>query len=622
MKKRSLRYFPYTPRKGQEDAIEYIRNSIKNGYKHIMFQAATGFGKTPVVLAALLPHIKKGCRVLWIVRTGNEADRPIEELRIIARRIGKSVFGFSFRGKSDMCLLARELFTHAGYEEATYICSRLRKKCKYYLNYLSGRVDVDLIVSEPRLYSELLEYGRAYNICPYMLQYLLLKKAKVVALSYNYVLRESISRALKYRINFKNTILVVDEAHNLQHINLYSDRITLRTISNAIKECEENDLKSLKRELQLFEERIIEFYKDLLRKRVEDYVFSLNEFEPYINYMFLEEALREGENIRRKQLEEGKRPRSSLYRFARFWLSALELEEMEGITFVATPNRDNLILEIWDMRSGEVLSSVWQQFKAVIFMSGTLKPIDAFAETVGLNGYVEKVIPSHYPRNNIKSIVIKGLTTRGETLSNDMRERYIEAIESFVREVDANIAIFTSSYRVQEELFERGLIEALRNYGRTFVEKRTLRGDEARKMLEEFKESYKRHEKGILISPMGGRFAEGADFPGKELEAIFLVGVPFDRITAKTREYIRYYEKIYGVQKGRFYAYVVPALRRAAQAMGRALRSAEDRAVIVAADERYAKYINLLPDYFAETVTYKSLEEFLGEVEELGKFLK
>ncbi|MEM2410169.1 MAG: helicase C-terminal domain-containing protein, partial [Thermofilaceae archaeon] len=47
-------------------------------------------------------------------------------------------------------------------------------------------------------------------------------------------------------------------------------------------------------------------------------------------------------------------------------------------------------------------------------------------------------------------------------------------------------------------------------------------------------------------------------------------------------------------------AYVYPAIRRAAQALGRALRSPKDQAVLVLGDYRYRSYLKLLPDYVAE----------------------
>ncbi|MCD6491187.1 MAG: hypothetical protein J7K59_02715, partial [Candidatus Korarchaeota archaeon] len=65
----------------------------------------------------------------------------------------------------------------------------------------------------------------------------------------------------------------------------------------------------------------------------------------------------------------------------------------------------------------------------------------------------------------------------------------------------------------------------------------------------------------------------------------------------------------FGKRKGRFYAYVVPAIRRAAQAMGRAIRSPKDKAIIIAADERYSKkqYLELLPEFFRQDIKFLSV---------------
>ena len=145
-----------------------------------------------------------------------------------------------------------------------------------------------------------------------------------------------------------------------------------------------------------------------------------------------------------------------------------------------------------------------------------------------------------------------------------------------------------------------------------------MRGDKARKILEKFKEIGRSGGQAVLIAPMGGRFAEGADYPGRELEAIFLVGIPFDRVTPRVKKYIEYYEKLYGKERGRYYAYIVPALRRASQAMGRALRSRKDRAVIVAGDYRYKKYLKLLPDYFINSFKKTNISQIKEIIEKFN----
>ena len=151
-----------------------------------------------------------------------------------------------------------------------------------------------------------------------------------------------------------------------------------------------------------------------------------------------------------------------------------------------------------------------------------------------------------------------------------------------------------------------------------FVEYEGMSGDEGRRILDSFKECAKGEKKGILMATMTGRFAEGADFPGEELEAIFLIGIPFDRVTSRTRLYIDYYESLYGEEKGYFLAYIAPALRRASQALGRVLRSASDNALFVCGDERYIdpKFKSLLPGYVQETSEIIDLSKLEESIEQ------
>ncbi|KXB06126.1 hypothetical protein AKJ51_04135, partial [candidate division MSBL1 archaeon SCGC-AAA382A20] len=70
--------FPYTFREGQEEALEFLQSHFPE--KNICLDAATGFGKTPIILSVLLMD---EWPVLWTVRTGNETDRPVEELKTV-----------------------------------------------------------------------------------------------------------------------------------------------------------------------------------------------------------------------------------------------------------------------------------------------------------------------------------------------------------------------------------------------------------------------------------------------------------------------------------------------------------------------------------------------------------
>jgi len=60
--------FPYPFRERQAGVIEFIQREIKG---KICLDAPTGFGKTPVILGALLPLVEsEGFKIIWAVRTG------------------------------------------------------------------------------------------------------------------------------------------------------------------------------------------------------------------------------------------------------------------------------------------------------------------------------------------------------------------------------------------------------------------------------------------------------------------------------------------------------------------------------------------------------------------------
>ena len=596
--------FPYTFRRGQREAYDALREAIGRGGA-TCFQAPTGFGKTPIVLAALLDS---GHKVLWSVRTGTETDRPVEELRNF-RRGGNPYRGISFRGKRDMCLLAREkLGTGVDYEDVAYFCSKTKEKCPYY----AGLSRYRRVPREPMLYSEVLELGSKEGICPYYYQRRILPFMDVISVSYNYVLNEGISWTLRGAVDFEDLYLVVDEAHNLQFaaMNLNSDSITSVTLERARAELRElgeypeamGALDGLDRTL-----RSVLGPRKEIRVRMDEILVSAGIGEEILGIIG-----RLGERIRMMRLERGERPRSSLRHLHSFISESLKAATEEGVAFFLSRLKDGYELERWDMRAAEILSEIWKKFRGVIFMSGTLEPLDAFADVAGIRKCNEVRSDFEVNPENVRTYLVRGVSTRGERLGEEMLRRYRELLVKFLTELsDRNVAIFSSSYRIQEELLEV-LPEGLRE--RAYVEREGMSGDESRKVLEAFKAAARSDRKGVLFASASGRFSEGADFPGKELEAAAMVGIPFERPTLRMRTYVAYYQRMYGRERGRQLAYVVPALRKAAQALGRVIRSESDRGVFLLADGRYARkeYLSLLPGFVRANLLKVGYDEFLS----------
>jgi DNA excision repair protein ERCC-2 len=328
-----------------------------------------------------------------------------------------------------------------------------------------------------------------------------------------------------------------------------------------------------------------------------------------------EKLLEYGIKVRLARIRENKAPRSSLYRLGEFLSQAYEMRNIDGVKIIATLKENNISFEIFDMRSSEIYSNIWDKFYRVVLCSGTLGSIKSFAEIIGLENYVGKKEEFKIKKENFLTLLTNNLSTKGEELSKEEALKYIESIDSFVSSLNENIAIFSASYRIQETLIENGLIEVLRkNSRRVFIETQDMAGDKAKKLLEDFKSQAYKDVKGVLVASATGKFAEGADFPGKELVGIFLVGIPFDRLTAKTHLLINYYVKMYGRKKGIFYSYILPAIRRASHALGRAVRSPDDKAIFVLGDKRYKRFLKFLPKFSTINIFYVNNSNQIKEI--------
>ncbi|HID08630.1 TPA: hypothetical protein EYP13_00205 [Candidatus Micrarchaeota archaeon] len=107
----------------------------------------------------------------------------------------------------------------------------------------------------------------------------------------------------------------------------------------------------------------------------------------------------------------------------------------------------------------------------------------------------------------------------------------------------------------------------------------------------------------VLFAVAGGSLSEGVDYPGSELLAAVVVGIPLAEMNLETRALIDYFDGKMG--KGWTYGYIYPAIAKAVQAAGRVIRSESDRGVIVLLDERYAwkNYFRVLPRDWDPVIT-------------------
>jgi DNA excision repair protein ERCC-2 len=586
--------FPYPEiRPAQGEMMRAIRETVGSG-GHLVIEGPTGMGKTVALLCGVLESPRAGeLRVLYCCRTHKQMDRVIEELKTM----GVNLPALSMRGKREMCLNRLVRFTSST-SEATYVCSVLKRKgkCEFFETLQGEEKESSKLLEEfssrPVLAEEILSACRENGFCPYEVARKLLSGAKVVAASYIYVLdpsiRDSFFRGLEGEL--EDFVLIFDEAHNIPTVasELASDRVTSTSISQAAREAKEMGEGKLSGNLEGWLASLEELSMQLFAGGEGEKIVQGGEILKGLKNPagFAEKAGEVGDEVILERIEEGRTPRSHLRHlsgFLRAWMETCGREEyLHLLSARGEAGGKVLALELSAL-DPRITTSCMLRCHSSISMSGTLAPLEAYRDLVGLPGDTRLLeLPSPFPPENVLCLVTEGVTTKEEFRIPQMYEKITEKLVEICEATPANVGVFTASYEVLQGLLKAGVREKIEKPA--FVETPQMSSAENDELIRAFKSSARRGG-AVLLGVMGGRNSEGGDFPGDEMNSVALVGIPYAPPDARTEAAIQYYEKQFR-GRGRFYAYYLPAHRRMCQAAGRAHRLVTDRAAVIFLDRR------------------------------------
>ncbi|PIU14599.1 MAG: DNA repair helicase [Hadesarchaea archaeon CG08_land_8_20_14_0_20_51_8] len=602
--------FPYKEiRPTQAEMIGAIQAAVASG-KHVALEGSTGMGKTISALCGILtsPKAEKR-RIVYCSRTHKQMDRVIEELGALKGKI--KVSGISLRGRREMCINPVVHRFTTGAADAARACETLRKlgKCEFFEN-MDERGDMvaelqQTIATNPTLAEELIETCRDEEFCPYEMAKGALGDVRVVAASYVYLLDPSI-RPLFLRnmhADLSDLIIVLDEAHNLPDIaiELASDELTDFTIVSAIREAKEFE-DDLAYQISGDVHRLLQDLADEKIGNDEDgeEIIRGKEFEEHVDH-FLKEAglktkfsslaetlIESGDEHILIKLREDKAPRSAIRSIGTFLAAWCETSEKTEFLHMISRTKGKggqptIKLEIQALDSRIITQPVIDGAYSTINMSGTLAPLEAYRDVVGLPAdTVLAHYPSPFPAENVLALVVKGVTTKETFRTREMYEKMVSRIAEVVKATPANVGIFAASYNVLQGLLDAGLSKHVSKP--LFTEERVTSSSKNDRLIKNFKAHAKRGG-AVLLGVQGGRNGEGGDFPGDQMNAVIVVGIPYGKPTKRTETLIRYYESQFP-GKGKLYGYYLPAHRRMCQAAGRAHRLVTDKAAVIFMDWR------------------------------------
>jgi DNA excision repair protein ERCC-2 len=594
--------FPYPEmRMYQDELIHFILEHVSQG-RNVLFEAATGFGKTICVLSSLLPVADlKGKKIVYCCRTHKQMDRVIDELNAISS--SHPISGISLRGRRDMCLHPTVKNHAMDTASALYLCKLLRSldRCEYHLKFKEKQEQVyemEIALSRrPSYSSEILDTCMEAGICPYDFIKEVAKDVDVVACSYMYLFHPPIRENFLEIVgcHLEDMIVVLDEAHNLPDlaIRLGSDVLSTISLKAAQKEAEEYEEPDILFMLQLVEQVIEQLAQKYELDQEDEVILSYVELVnrlPGGEHKLLElfRYMRKvGEEIQKDRLKKSSPPRSYIHGCAFFLINWLNVKEREDYCylikrFYTRRGYPAFRLEIVDLDPRNISTQVLGNVHASVSMSGTLTPLHAFAEVVGLNNYESRTFPTPFHPSNMFVAAVRGVTTKGNFRSQEMYRKLAVAACEVIDSTPQNVGVFAASYEVLNGLLSAGL--KLISSKPLFIESREYTSRQNDELVKSFKESSR--EKGaVLLGVMGGRNAEGEDFPGDQMNAVVLVGIPYAQPTSRVEAQIRYYSRVFP-NKGKYYGYFLPAHRKLNQGAGRAHRMVTDKAAIIFLDER------------------------------------
>ncbi|MBI5051607.1 ATP-dependent DNA helicase, partial [Candidatus Micrarchaeota archaeon] len=431
-------------------------------------------------------------------------------------------------------------------------------------------------------HSELVDLGKKHFACPYEWMIKSASIANVIIADYYHLMIPQIRDIflLKIKKKIENSIIIVDEAHNLpkrvrDHL---SSTITTFMLSRAEKEmalvgAEKTELyvdfcKWAKQTLQKSRELLVQ--KSVLMDFFVSKGLSYDDFSVFLEQVgndFIERTNKKSACLK-------------ISAFLKSWI-----KEEPGSIRTLKEQGTNYILSKKFLDPSNATSFL-NNAHSVILMSGTLLPLEMHRDLIGLNPWRTKLKKYNSPFNekNSMNLIVEGVTTRYSKRNYELYSEIASRLDKIIRASPDGVALFFPSYRVLNSVLP--LLEG----HNLLIQQESMLPSETADLIRKFKSG------GVLCGVQGGSLSEGIDYSNGEIKTAVIIGIALEEPSLETNALIEYYQEKYG--KGWEYGYTYPAIIKALQAAGRGIRKESDRAAIVFMDERFnwKNYKSILDD--------------------------
>ena len=619
-----------SPRESQKEMIADGINALKDG-RFLLAAAPTGIGKTAAALASALKVANlystgsETPKILFLTGRQSQHRIVVDTIREINRRRSQEFSKMrlvDIIGREGMCKNIDKSTGKCNCEPGVTESERrsLRSDLEEYIH------------SEPRHVDQILKYAERNGVCAWATARDVARSTNIIVCDYNHVFVEGVREASLpvMGVDLENTILVVDEAHNLPDRirSGLERRITQKVFQRAHADCQEykEELEKKEDALDIPESRALGE-----ARKLEKQISALKN-DPGLRKWFerkqLENNESKGDDIRidtqdfldvvssavQGIIEDDSEDPISRVLTMISRLLAVVVAEDEDLEEEANENQCTKLAEILDicvryrndsalalvfdeiigeprvtthlLDPGVVSGPIFEQSPGSILMSGTLFPPEMYVDILRIpeNRSICRSYPSGFPLGNRPVMIASDVTTKYSERERSMIS-ILEHIKSVIENTEGNVAIFAPSYSMLDTIYDHFKDNWNSKSGRLIKEEQRMSKRGVEGLISRLYQ-YKNMGGSALFGVLSGKLSEGVDYSDNVLSALVCVGLPLPPPSARQDALLEYYTKKFDRNRAWKYASLQPAVNSILQALGRPIRKKEDKAIIVLLEKR------------------------------------
>ncbi|MEK5257296.1 helicase C-terminal domain-containing protein [Paenibacillus sp. FSL F4-0125] len=585
-KEQSLRElsFPFPSyRKGQRHFAGAVYKSIVEKVS-LFAQAPTGIGKTMSTLFPALKAMGEGqAKGLFYLTAKTVTRFTAQEAISLLLKQGLQLHVITLTAKEKAC------FREEG------ICGK--DSCPYTDGYYDRINDavMDLLEHETLMSKDTIAmYAHKHKVCPFEFSLDAAYACDAVICDYNYIYDPRISLKRLTEERKRETVLLVDEAHNL--VDRGREMFSASLLKAPFLELQ-RQYKGVNGNLSAAAKSVNAFFISL-RKICNDegqgqWAAFPEELPALLENFSLEaeqELIHPSTSIVPLNGEaEGENVLLDTYFSVQGMLRTFKTYDERYITY-AEVRRGDVYIKLFNLDPSHLLRQMSKSFRSQILFSATLSPLSYYRDMIGAVEEDYSLTVSSPFQKEQWEVTVLPVSTRYHDREASLLP-LTRALNQMVSK-KGNYLVFFPSYLYLQNVYQA--------FTENYPEIRTLIQDTG--MSEQDRESFlasfrpDNDETLLGFAVLGGIFSEGVDLPGDRLNGVMVVGVGLPQLGLE-RNLLRQYFNGKG-KNGFDYAYVYPGMCKVLQAGGRLIRSETDTGIIVLADDRFLQspYMHLLPE--------------------------